>query len=116
MNKSFKQGVARLIGIARGAQEDMSPHIVADLVFLCFERRYSKQIFFRMQKSEVFFPEGAKRVFFQNFSRGGPKLAKFVFSHSTKNTTFFAKIFKIQVGLAPLPPPSDAHAQHYSIL
>ena len=56
------------------------------------------------------FSRGATRVFFQNFSRG-PKVVKFVFSHSkSRKHRFFAEIFKIQRrSLAPLPPLFDAY-------
>ena len=36
-----------------------------------------------------FFPRGATRVFFQNFSRGGAKVVKFVFSDSKQKKNLF---------------------------
>jgi len=50
--------------------------------------------------SEGFF-QGRGGGFFQNFSRGGPKVVKFVFSQSKlRKHPFFAKNFKIQGALA----------------
>jgi len=54
------------------------------------------------------FSRGDTRRFFQNVSRWGPKVAKFIFSHSKLQRKFFSKIFKIREGTTP---PSDAHEQ-----
>jgi len=44
--------------------------------------------------------------FFQNFSRAGTKVVKFVFPHSKlRKQPFFAEIFKIQGARPPLPTP-----------
>jgi len=52
--------------------------------------------------------------FFQNFSRGRPKVVTFVFSQTElRKQPFFAEIFKIQGGQSRLPP-SDAHACYSS--
>jgi len=52
------------------------------------------------------------RVFFQNFSRGGTKVAKFVFSRSKlRKQYFFAKMFKIQGGPRSPCPLSNAHVR-----
>jgi len=45
------------------------------------------------------FSRGGTRVFFQNFSRGWPKVVKFVYSVSNlRKQPFFAEIFKFQAG------------------
>jgi len=47
----------------------------------------------------------------KNFSRGGPKVVKFVFYPSKlKKQPFFANNFKIQGAKLPPALPSDAHA------
>jgi len=63
--------------------------------------------------SEKFFLGGELGDFFKIFP-GGPKVMKFVFSHSKlRKQPFFAMNFKIQLGSRPTcPPPSDAHGTH----
>jgi len=51
-----------------------------------------------------FFQGGVARVFFQIFSKGGPKVSKFDFSPSKlRKQPFFAGDFKIQGAKAPPP-------------
>ena len=62
----------------------------------------------RHGRRKVFFQGGGTRKFFLNFSTGGPKVAKFVSSHSKLTKHFFAENFKIPA------PPSDAHVGGYA--
>jgi len=56
--------------------------------------------------SEGFFPGGSVGDFPKIFSRGGPKVVKFVFYPSKlKKQPFFANNFKIRGALAPLRRP-----------
>jgi len=59
--------------------------------------------------SEGYFLGGPARDFTTTFSRGGPKVVNFGFYPSKIKKAFFASKFKIQGGLAPLLPPSDAN-------
>ena len=55
------------------------------------------------------FFQGGPLGVFPKFFQGEPKVVKFVFPLEIKNKPFFAEIFKIQRGLAPPRPLSDAH-------
>jgi len=61
--------------------------------------------------SEVLFPGAGPLGDFSKISPGGTKSGGICFSHSKSRKQPFAEIFKIQGGLAPPAPPSDAHAQ-----
>ena len=55
------------------------------------------------------FSRGATKGFIQNFSRGGPKVVKFVFSHSKLQKKLFLLQFSKSKGAkAPLPTPMSS--------
>jgi len=56
------------------------------------------------------FSRGGTRGFFQNFSKGGAKVVKFVFFHSKlKKQPFLLKMSKSRGARSPLPTPSGVH-------
>jgi len=80
--------------------------VIAFLGVICFT---FEAMHFEANPSEGFFLGDELGGFFQNFSGGGPKVVKFLFSHSKLKKTLFTENFKIQGGKLPHASPCDAH-------
>jgi len=77
----------------------------ASAKFIKCTETWTSEGYFQERTTRGFFQEGTTRGFFQNFSKGRPKVVKFVFSHSKERKQLFCWNVQNPGGTRPPAPP-----------